>query len=130
MDATLLSIICFIIGVVIGFSLNHFVVRSAKGGRRARQELENLRADVRSYQSRVNNHLTRTADLLSRIQASSQEAQELLIAGVQSLGREYGKPDVLQTSNPYLYVEGAESVVNLETRPSPEQTIQPPKDYA
>lgn len=130
MDMVLLSLIALVSGIVIGFALNHFVVKTATNAKNTRQELDKVRADFNQYQSKVSSHLNKTADLLARIQSSSQEAQEHIIASAQTLTRELKTHTRLQTANPYLYVEGAEAVVNLEPKLKPEVSIQPPKDYA
>lgn len=53
MDMVLLSLIALVSGIVIGFALNHFVVKTATNAKNTRQELDKVRADFNQYQSKV-----------------------------------------------------------------------------
>ncbi|WP_428241960.1 YhcB family protein [Gynuella sp.] len=104
----------FVAGIVVGFILLK-VTSGDNDAQALRKKLEELQAEHQGYQSSVNEHFTRTADLIETMNKNYSEIQSHLMQGAELL-----------VSSEYRL----ESEQMTQLNPDADDNLEVPKDWA
>ena len=104
----------FVVGVAAGIILLK-VVNSDNDAQALRKKLEELQAEHQNYQNSVNEHFTRTADLIETMNKNYSEIQSHLMQGAELL-----------VSPEYRLEAEQMTKMNSDT----DENLQAPKDWA
>ncbi len=128
MSTALAVVIALLIGVVIGFVVGWVTFKQRGLDKQLEHELQQTRKNFQEYQSEVATHISRTADLLGKIQETYETVQEHVFSGAQRLNLDSTRQSLLQPTAHYIDHQ------SLSAGESGHKTIethsQPPKDYA
>lgn len=128
MNTELAVIMALLIGAVIGFVVGWVAFKQRGLDKQLEHDLQETRKNFQEYQSEVSTHISRTADLLGKIQETYETVQEHVFNGAQRLNLDSTRQSLLQPTSHYIDHQ------SLAAGEPDHKTIgvesQPPKDYA
>jgi len=126
MSTALAVIIALVVGGVIGFVVGWVAFKQRGIDKQLEHELQETRTNFQEYQSEVATHISRTADLLGKIQDTYESVQEHVFSGARRLNLDSTRQSLLQ---PTMHYVDHQSLADESGYKSIEVGSQQPKDY-
>jgi hypothetical protein len=121
----LASIVCALLGVIIGIALQKKLGSSESQLRELKAELEAAKNSKEQYQQQVAEHFSSTANLINELTFKYKDVHDHLAAGANELCRDESGQSLLAGAAIELSIE-SRSNHDSDTSPAPQQ----PLDYA
>lgn len=110
----------FFLGALVGVIVTRFLLKNDSDSASLKKKLEELKADHVAYQDSVNQHFSRTADLIETLNHNYKEIQTHLMHGAEQLV----SPEYQLESRMAESLEATDVAANGDDEP------QVPRDYA
>ncbi len=122
----IVGIVGFAVGLLIGALFYHLFSGTASQRGKMKSELDEAKAQLKTYQDRVTDHFATTANLVNRMTDNYRDIHEHLAQSAEDLCTDdvtrHQVSDALLTSNTLLN--------GRMNKPESKDSIEPPKDYA